>query len=71
MDIKDYNVWYTDEGKYYIEALKNAQALMPMDEQVLDIIQKEAEGYFKGEISVDEAVEKIKQKVDVYLGEQN
>ena len=71
MDIKDYNVWYSDEGKYYIEALKNAQALMPMDEQVLDIIQKEAEGYFKGEISVDEAVEKIKQKVDVYLGEQN
>lgn len=71
MDIKDYNVWYSDEGKYYIEVLKNAQALMPMDEQVLDIIQKEAEGYFKGEISVDEVVEKIKQKVDVYLGEQN
>lgn len=70
MDIKDYNVWYSDEGKYYIEALKNAQALMPMDKQVLDIIQNEAEGYFKGEISVDAAVEKIKQKVEVYLSEQ-
>lgn len=69
-DCKDYDVWYSEEGKYYIEALKNAQALMPIDEQVLDIIQNEAEGYFKGEISVDAAVEKIKQKVEVYLSEE-
>lgn len=71
MDIKEYNVWYTDEAKYYIDALKNAKAIKPMDEQVLEIIKRNAEPYFMGKISVDEAVEKAKEKVDIYLSEQN
>lgn len=69
-ETKHYNIWYADEAKYYIEALRNEKVLIPMEEQVLQIIQREAKSYFKDEISVEEAVGNIKQKVDIYLSEQ-
>lgn len=71
MEIKDILTWYTEDVEYYIERLTDAKVLRPMDSKMLTIIQKESEDYFKGSISVDEAVQHIKEKIDIYLSEQN
>ncbi len=68
---KDILKWYTGEGKYYIDVLKDAKALKPVDNKILSIIQQESEDYFKGNISVDEAATHIKEKLELYLSEQN
>ncbi len=70
-EYKDILKWYTEEGKYYINVLKDAKALKPIDSKILDIIQQESEDYFMGDISVAEATENIKEKVELYLSEQN
>ncbi len=71
MEIKNIPKWYTEDAKYYINNLKDAKALKPMDGKILSIIQKESEDYFKGNISVNEAVQHIGEKVEIYLSEQN
>ena len=68
---KDIYKWYPEESKYYINALNEAKALKPVDSKILDIIQQESEDYFMGKMSVTEATENIKEKVELYLSEQN
>ena len=71
LEIKEVSKWYTQEGKYYINQLKDAKALKPVDSKILSIIQQESEDYFMGNMSVDEAARNIKQKAELYLSEQN
>lgn len=70
-EIKNIPTWYTEDVMYYIEHLKNATVVYPMDYKILTIIQQESEDYFKGSISANEAAEHIKAKIDLYLSEQN
>lgn len=70
-EIKDIQDWYTEDVNHYIEHLKNATVVKPIDDKVLTILQEESEDYFKGSISVDEAVQHIKAKMDIYLSEQS
>ena len=69
--VNEIPTWYTEEAKYYINYLKDAKALKSIDSKILDIIQQESEEYFMGKMSVTEATENIKEKVELYLREQN
>lgn len=70
-EYKDIYKWYPEEGEYYINALNETKALKPIDSKILDIIQQESEDYFMGNMSVTEATENIKEKLELYLSEQN
>ncbi|MHC1749282.1 MAG: hypothetical protein AB9856_13435 [Cellulosilyticaceae bacterium] len=62
---------YLDEMQDFIERLQKAKVIKPMDSNLLRIIEQESEGYFKGEIEVDEAIKNITGKVELYLSEKN
>ncbi|MHC1749633.1 MAG: hypothetical protein AB9856_15285 [Cellulosilyticaceae bacterium] len=67
----DFDWGYSDELNDFTQRLDTAEVILPMDSNLLMIIQQESEDYFKGLIEVDEAVKNITGKVKLYLTEQN
>ena len=60
---------YEEELTKYYDYCKEAKIPVVIDQKLLQIILDESAGYFDGDITVQEAVQNIKQKAEFYLAE--
>ena len=61
---------YKEKMQEFIEDCKTAEVIKPIDESVRKIIYDEVLAYGKDEKSLEQAIESIEKKVNLYLSEQ-
>ena len=62
---------YEKEMQQFLESCKKAKLMKPMDPQLYEIIKEESEAYFNDDMEIDETVNNISQKINLYLSEQS
>ncbi len=68
-DLKDFDFGYPEEMKKCLEECKNTTFLKPLNSSIQQILVQESEPYFVGMIGLDEAVNNIERKVNLYISE--
>lgn len=62
----------TQEERDYVEAyIRSCETVLSMSEEIINIVSEEAEMYFAGDISVDEAARRIQSRAEIYISEQS
>ena len=62
---------YEKEMQQFLESCKKAKLMKPMDPQIYEIIRDESEAYFNDNMEIDETVNNIAHKINLYLSEQS
>ncbi len=62
---------YEKEMQQFLESCKKAKLMKPMDPQIYEIIRDESEAYFNDNMEIDETVNNITHKINLYLSEQS
>lgn len=66
----EYYIPFEEELAPIVDLLENAEVAVTNDSTILDIILENAEEYFDGEKSVEEAAKQIQSRVKIYLNER-
>ncbi len=59
------------ERDYVEEYIRSCETVLSMSEEIINIVSEEAEMYFAGDISVDEAARRIQSRAEIYISEQS
>lgn len=69
-EFKNLEFGYLEEMEQFLEICKKGRSIKPLDNDIMEILAKETEGYFEGREQLDEAVNQEETMVNLYLSEQ-
>jgi len=70
LEFYDFEFGYQEEMQMFLEICKNGTVLKPLDMEISDILAKETEGYFDDRLGIEEALDQVESKINLYLREQ-
>lgn len=69
-DFKIHEFGYLEEMEQFLEICKKGNSIKPLDNDIMEILAKETEGYLEGREQLDETVDKVETMINLYLSEQ-